>query len=146
MLTRAPEVWEGKGYFHSSDIWALGVVLFERFSQDAFSFPVTRDDVLVDTIMLAKLMRLFLEWDPNPAGWVDVYGQSLGKTFADAKGIKNSIQISPLDHQLQQMDIPKEWKAFLRMLLTLDRNKRPSSSEALQSRVYQAILRNKVLV
>lgn len=143
-MTRAPEVWEGKGYFHSSDIWALGVVLFERFSQGAFSFPVMRDDVLVDTIMLAKLMRLFPEWHPSPVEWVDVYGQSLGKTFADARRIKDSIPISPLDHQLQQMDISEEWKAFLRLLFTLDRNERPSSSEVLQSRVYQAILRNKV--
>jgi hypothetical protein len=81
------------------------VVLFEQFSNGAFSFPVMRDDVLVDTIMLAKLMRPFPKWHPSPIESVNVYGQSLGKTFADARRIKDSIPISPLDQQLQQMDI-----------------------------------------
>ncbi|KAI1935879.1 hypothetical protein LOZ52_003271 [Ophidiomyces ophidiicola] len=96
-LTRAPEVWEGKGHFHSSDIWALGVTLFEQFSHSAFSFSVIRDDVLVETIMLAKIMRLFPEWHPSPVEWMDVYGQSLGQVFADATRIKDSIPIEPLD-------------------------------------------------
>ncbi|PYI06969.1 kinase-like protein, partial [Aspergillus sclerotiicarbonarius CBS 121057] len=142
LLTRAPEVWEGKGYFHSSDLWALGVMLFERFNDGAFSFPVMRDDVLIDTIMLAKLMCLFPEWHPSPIENLDVYGQSLGKIFADANHINGTIPILPLDQQLQEMNIPEEWKALLRLLLALDRNKRASASEILQSAAYQAILRN----
>ncbi|QSS53722.1 hypothetical protein I7I53_01069 [Histoplasma capsulatum var. duboisii H88] len=143
LLTRAPEVWEGKGYFHSSDLWALGVTLFEQFSHSAFSFSVIRDDVLVDTIMLAKLMCLFPKWHPSPIKWMDVYGQSLGQVFADARRIKDSIPILPLDQQLRQMDIKEEWKRFLQLLLALDRNKRYSASEVLQSPAYQAILKNK---
>ncbi|KAI2442934.1 hypothetical protein LOY97_004806 [Ophidiomyces ophidiicola] len=138
-LTRAPEVWEGKGHFHSSDIWSLGVTLFEQFSPSAFSFSVIRDDVLVETIMLAKLMRLFPEWHPSPVEWMDVYGQSLGQVFADATRIKDSIPIAPLDQQIQQMDIQREWKSLLQLLLTLDRNKRCSASEVLQSPVYRAL-------
>ncbi|KAK2796593.1 hypothetical protein FQN51_009284 [Onygenales sp. PD_10] len=144
LLTRAPEVWEGKGYFHSSDLWALGVTLFEQFSHSAFSFSVIRDDVLVDTIMLAKLMCLFPKWHPSPIKWMDVYGQSLGQVFADASRIKDSIPILPLDQQLQQMDIKEEWKRFLQLLLALDRNKRYSASEVLQSTAYQDILKNKL--
>ncbi|KAK2761294.1 hypothetical protein FQN54_001816 [Arachnomyces sp. PD_36] len=142
LLTRAPEVWEGKGYFLSSDLWALGVTLFEQFSHSsAFSFPVIRDDVLVDTIMLAKLMCLFPDWHPSPIECMDVYGQSLGQVFADARRIKDSISVSPLDQQLQQVDIQEEWKSFLQLLLTLDRNKRYSASEVLQSPAYRAILK-----
>lgn len=143
LLTRAPEVWEGKGYFHSSDLWALGVTLFEQFSHSAFSFSVIRDDVLVDTIMLAKLMRLFPKWHPSPIKWMDVYGQSLEQVFADARRIKDSVPIIPLDQQLRQMDIKEEWKRFLQLLLALDRNKRNSPSEVLQSPAYQAILKSK---
>jgi serine/threonine protein kinase len=28
----APEIWEGKPYTHKSDIWSLGVILFELCS------------------------------------------------------------------------------------------------------------------
>ncbi|PGH04532.1 serine/threonine protein kinase [Helicocarpus griseus UAMH5409] len=142
LLTRAPEVWEGKGYFHSSDLWALGVTLFEQFNHAAFRFPVLRDDVVVDTIMLAKLVCLFPEWRPSPVECLDVYGQSLGQVFADARLIRDSITVSPLDQQLQQMDIREEWKRFL-LLLTFDRNKRYSALEVLQSPEYEAILKNK---
>lgn len=139
LLTRAPEAWEGKGYFHSSDLWALGVTLFEELGDGAFSFPVPRDDVLVDTIMLAKLMRLFPEWDPSPGEGPTICRQPLAKAFADAKRIKDSIAILPLEQQLQQMGIPKVWRRFLRVLLTLDPKER-SASTVLQSPEYQAIL------
>lgn len=99
-----------------------------------------RDDVLVDTIMLANLMRLYPQWDPSPIEDVDLYDQTLGKTFADARRIKDTIPVLPLERQLQEMDIREEWKALLRLLLALDRDKRRSASEVLQSPAYQSIL------
>lgn len=118
-------------------------MLVERFSDDengVFSFPVLQDDVLIDTIMVAKLMRLFPDWHPSPIDGVDVYGQSLERIFADARRIKDTIPLLPLDRQLCQMDIREEWKDFLRVLLALDWNKRLSASEVLQSSACQGIL------
>jgi serine/threonine protein kinase len=140
-------VWEGKGYFHKSDVWALGVTLFNSFKSDVFRLDLAGSHYLED-IAVGKLKMLFPCWTSLPGRGKNIWGRSLTDIFESAQNnimpaILASPELAPLHEplncQLADMDIAEEWKAFLQLLLCTDPKKRLSATEILRSPEYHAV-------
>ncbi|PGH05719.1 serine/threonine protein kinase [Helicocarpus griseus UAMH5409] len=135
----APEVFEGKGYYHGSDIWALGMTLLRQFNQNSFVYKLPPGSHYPETIMIAQLMRLYPNWVPQPVEGKICMDMPLQEIFAKASDVKLLLPIAPLEQQLEDMNAPKELKDMLRLLLSLELQKRSSASMILQSKEYIAL-------
>ncbi|KAJ8066612.1 hypothetical protein OCU04_005659 [Sclerotinia nivalis] len=134
----APEVLEGKGYFHCSDIWALGITLLKPFKEDVFMYELPLGTYYPDAEVIARLMCLYPNWIPELVEGKTLMDIPLQEMFAKARDMKPLLQIAPLEQQLKDMDAPKELKDLLVLLLDLDRRKMSSATTILKSSEYLA--------
>lgn len=139
----APEVLEGKGYSHCSDVWALGMTLLKISREDAFKYDLPEGTWYPEADAIATLMCLYPSWVPGPVEGGTLMGVSVQDLFAQARKMKPHLPLAPLERLLQDMDAHKHLKDMLRLLLSLDGKKRSSATAILESPEYLA-LRNAV--
>lgn len=141
---RAPEVLEGKGYSHSSDLWALGVTLVDLFDPHIFAMPKIPEidgqrDWTFQELMMTKLMLLFPHWTADPVAGKTLLGLPLDDRFAITREDRSLFDIAPFEDQLEHLACNEEWKELLRLLLSVNPVKRLSASAILESPEYRAI-------
>ncbi|KAF1963553.1 kinase-like protein [Byssothecium circinans] len=134
---RAPEVWQGLGCRHSSDIWSLGVTLVHRLSPRLLFGPSDKIiEGFTEAWCIAKIIRLVGPLQPTD-------DQSYKEEFELAEQL--AVMDNPHDgtmlinrgtwrEELQRLTNPPvspELLDFIETLLVIDHNKRPTASEAL---------------
>ncbi|KMP09933.1 hypothetical protein CISG_02549 [Coccidioides immitis RMSCC 3703] len=126
---RAPEVWRGKGCFHASDVWSLGVTLTDCLSP-ASIFGIHDDPLGIgEHWAVAKLFRLFNSL-PSP---VDRYRESeweLAEKLVDPQ--YGYMKVGTIDKEIRKLELPEIMVDFIMSLLVVDDEKRPTAQEALK--------------
>lgn len=127
LATRASEVFEGTGYYHRSDGWVVGMMLLGYFREYILDNMLPLGGHIYEEAMIAKLMLLYLEWNPHPADGKSWMGISLQKLIDGAEKYKSILrEVPPLGWVLSEMDINKEFKDVLKRLLDLNPRRRSS--------------------
>ncbi|MCJ1259168.1 hypothetical protein MMC24_007004 [Lignoscripta atroalba] len=136
---RAPEVWQGLGCQHSSDIWSLGVTLARQLSPQPIFGP--HDKIIegfTEAWCIAKIIRLFgpLGQPVECQAYKDEFelAEQLAVMDNPHDGLK-LIKGGTLREELQRLSDPSvspQLLDFIEALLVVDHSKRPTASEALQ--------------
>lgn len=128
-------------------MWAFAVTLFNWLKPGVFGTQegFVKGGDCAPTFSLAKLMRLF----PDEIAPPTINGDSLWGRYRMAKVLAQApdpdklgkwyIKSVPLEEELARMDIPPNLANFLRYLLVVDHEKRPSAAEALCSKEFEAL-------
>lgn len=90
---------------------------------------------------MAKIKRLFPHWKIPHPDYVE--GHSL-KAAVDAassfsKEVSELQAISPLCEELRKVDMPRQFRDLLRLMLVVDSVQRPSASFVLASEEFKAL-------
>ncbi|KKK21566.1 hypothetical protein AOCH_003926 [Aspergillus ochraceoroseus] len=140
--TRAPEVWQGLGVWHTSDIWSLGVTLSHWLMSRGLFGPC--DKIIQDhntAWCLAKIFRLIGPIDlPENPEYQDEFElaaalEASGYMDPNTGEPKPYINVGSLREELQKLprDICSESCIdFIEHLLVIDPAKRPTAKVALQ--------------
>lgn len=139
--SRAPEVWQGLGVCHASDIWSLGVALAHWISgRMIFGASDKRIDGFTEAWCIAKLMRLV--GPLGPPNDVRQYqeefelAEQLESMEMDEEGGGGMlITIQPLRQELERVldpPVSSDLLDFIDYLLVVDKDKRPTARDALQ--------------
>ncbi|RAK99855.1 kinase-like protein [Aspergillus ibericus CBS 121593] len=135
--SRAPEVWQGHGCFHSSDVWSVGVMLAQWAAwKNVFGASDKIIEGYPEAYCIAKLMALI-----GPLGApTDQYApdfelaeQLLSMDFGPEFG--KVIKVGRLRDELQSVanpPVPTELVDFIIYLLTADPDRRPNACDALR--------------
>ncbi|KAF2459105.1 kinase-like domain-containing protein [Lineolata rhizophorae] len=97
----APEVLEGKGYSHASDLWALGMTLLKNFKEDAVNYALPAGSWYPEVDVIATLRRLYPDWTPEPVKGVYLMGVPVVDLFEQARVLEPFLSVSPLKQQLE---------------------------------------------
>ena len=142
---RAPEVYEGRGCSHASDIWSFAVTMFDWIKPGVFGAAGNVYGVPWESWCIAKLMLLFPSWN-DQASSDDEYMKDIFKLghLLIGSPIKDNpnekiVLVSSLEDEMQTMNIPPELKDLFRYLFVLDSKQRPSATQALASDQFQAL-------
>lgn len=130
----APEVLEGKGYYHCSDVWALGMTPLRQFSEGAFAYELPGGPHYFEAVTIAQLMRIYPNWVPTPVDGKTCMDMPLQEMFAKASDLKPRLPVAPLTRQLKDIDAPRETKDLMGVLLSLYTDRRKSASVILQTK------------
>lgn len=141
---RAPEVYEGRGCTHVSDVWSFAVSLFDWMKPGVFGRSGIIEGLPEDSWCIAKLILLFSDWRPQPSD-----NARIKNAFALADLLLDSpveedpeekiVLVSSLEDEMRDMGLPAEVKALFRYLLVPDKMQRPSAMDALASEQFQAL-------
>jgi serine/threonine protein kinase len=158
---RAPEVWQGLGCQHSSDVWSLGVTVSAHtyLSQRKLIWKLARrlspqpifgaSDKIIEGFTeawcIAKIIRLL-----GPLGQpVDCQTYKEEFELAEQLAVMENphdgtmlIKKSTLRKELQRLSDPSvspDLLDFIEFLLVVDHSKRPTASEALQHLYLQTL-------
>lgn len=158
---RAPEVWQGLGCQHSSDVWSLGVTvsphtplfhhtliwkLARRLSPQSVFGPSDKIiEGFTEAWCIAKIIRLL-----GPLGRpVDCQAYKEEFELAEQLALMDNphdgtklIKGGTLREELQRLSDPPaspQLLEFIESLLVVDHSKRPTASEALQHPYLQSI-------
>lgn len=158
---RAPEVWQGLGCQHSSDVWSLGVTvsshtslfhhtliwkLARRLSSQSVFGPSDKIiEGFTEAWCIAKIIRLL-----GPLGQpVDCQAYKEEFELAEQLALMDNphdgmklIKGGTLWEELQRLSDPPtspQLLNFIESLLVVDHSKRPTASEALQHLYLQSI-------
>ncbi|KAF2761991.1 kinase-like protein [Pseudovirgaria hyperparasitica] len=141
---RAPEVWQGLGCRHSSDIWSLGVTLARRLSPHAhFGASDKIIEGHTEAWCIAKIIRRCGPIPDPPADQHNYY-QPYREEFALAEQL--AVMDNPHDGtrlikggtlreellRLAEPPVSEELVDFIEALLVVDHGGRPVASEALR--------------
>ncbi|RHZ57212.1 hypothetical protein CDV55_106074 [Aspergillus turcosus] len=141
--TRAPEVWQGLGCFHSSDVWSFGV------TGPIFGAKDKIVENLTEAWCIAKIRRLV-----GPIG-PPISNRDYEEEFLIAEHLESStfthpdtgletpfIEVGSLREELEKLPGPKispELLDLIEFLLVVDHRKRPTAAEALQHPYLQSL-------
>ena len=138
--TRAPEVWQGRGCWHTSDVWSLGVSLAHWLaSRTIFGPKNKRVEGLTEAWCMAKLQRLVGEIDAPEANagykrdWLQAR-EIMSISDPDTDGKTLLVPKETLRQILEALPDTKpsaELLDFIDSLLVIDYTKRPTAEEAL---------------
>ncbi|KAK2777690.1 hypothetical protein FQN52_007868 [Onygenales sp. PD_12] len=109
------------------------------FNEDAFVYELPPGSHHPNAEAIAQPMRIYPDWIPNPIEGETSIGIPLQEMFAKAGDLKPHLPIAPLEEQLEGMSAPQEVKDMLRLLLSLDQEKRSSAAMILKSKEYIAL-------
>ncbi|RMZ82655.1 hypothetical protein DV738_g1631, partial [Chaetothyriales sp. CBS 135597] len=143
MALRAPEVWLGLPCTNPSQVWAIGAITlcFLRpgilGEHDA---PEPRPQTF-SIWSIAKVGRLFPEWNPQPPESVTddqilIPIELARKLLRQPRG--GLEKIMPLEEEMEEAKIPPELVDLLRFMFVLEPDQRPSASDVLESKQYEA--------
>ncbi|KAF2490353.1 kinase-like protein [Lophium mytilinum] len=141
---RAPEVWSGIGCFHSSDVWALAVTLFDWLSPRVFGAHDMPEGHWPHPWAMAKLLRLFPgsvqahPTDPDYQGYFEI-AELIQKSGCGDNTDPKCFEIGSFEEELGKLDISPPLADFLRYLLVVDYKRRPTASDALKSQQLQRL-------
>ncbi|PYI07494.1 kinase-like protein [Aspergillus sclerotiicarbonarius CBS 121057] len=135
--SRAPEVWQGHGCFHSSDVWSVGVMLAQWAAWR--SIFGTSDKIIEgypEAYCIAKLMALV-----GPLGAptnryapdFELAEQLLSMDFGPEFG--KVIKVGRLRDELRSVadpPVPAELVDFIIYLLAVDLDRRPTACDGLR--------------
>ena len=137
---RAPEVFLGSAYTEPSQVWAVAAILLCWIKPGILGEWDSPHFLIDKAWSMAKIKRLFPSWNlPNPD---EVEGETLKAAVRSAERMSleepEMQAISPLDVELQRVEMPEQLRDLLRLMLIVDPNKRPSASSVLTSREFLA--------
>jgi serine/threonine protein kinase len=136
---RAPEVYQGLGCVHRSQIWALAATLFCWIKPGIFGTAGNTIILFRESWCIAKLMRLFPDWTGPPIENAVCRSEfELGKALIE-ESEPEILKVLSLEDEMQTMGMPPELRDLFRRLLVVDPNNRPSASEVLVSEEYLAL-------
>ena len=138
---RAPEVYQGLGCVHSSQVWALAATLFCWIKPGIFGTAGNKVPLLYsEGWSIAKLMRLFPPWTGPPSS-NDVRQAEFrfGAALINKAREPAILEISSLEDEMQSTGMPSALKSLFRRLFVVDASQRPSAAEVLVSAEYRAL-------
>ena len=136
---RAPEVYQGLGCVHRSQIWALAATLFCWIKPGIFGIAGNKIILFRESWCIAKLMRLFPGWTGPPIeNDVRRCEFKLGKSLIE-ESEPEILKVLSLEDEMQTMGIPPELRDLFRRLFVVNPDDRPSASEVLASEEYLAL-------
>ncbi|KAF2006447.1 kinase-like protein [Amniculicola lignicola CBS 123094] len=136
---RAPEVWQGLGCQHSSDVWSLGVTLARQLSPHPLFGPSDKIiEGFTEAWCIAKIIRLLgpLRQPVDCQPYREEF--ELAEQLAVMENPHNGTRLikgGTLREELQRLPEPSvspKLLDFIESLLVVDHSKRPTASEALQ--------------
>lgn len=135
---RSPEVHAGFGCSHRSDIWSPAVTVLDWLRPGIFGVADNKDSHWPDAWSIAKLMRLFPNWEGctnNNDAVQKLF--DLARVLSTEPDPKNPDELNMktpvLEKELEAIDAPPELLGMARLLLGIDIGKRPSAAEAMKS-------------
>ncbi|KAF2672887.1 hypothetical protein BT63DRAFT_450913 [Microthyrium microscopicum] len=137
---RAPKVFLGQACTKPSQVWAVAAMLLSWIKPGILGEWDSPHFLIDKAWSIAKIKRLFPSWNlPNPN---EVEGDTLKAAVKSAGHMSleepEMQAISPLDVELQGIEMPEQLRDLLRLMLIVDPNKRPSASFVLTSREFLA--------
>lgn len=112
------------------------MTVVELFNSDLFGFSDIDCNVPVEGWCIAKLVLLF-GGDLGPLADNDAIKKDfkLGRLLAEwvDKG-EQVVKVSSFEEEMQSIDMPQALKGFVKYLLVVDPDKRPSAAQALASK------------
>ncbi|KAF1916472.1 kinase-like domain-containing protein [Ampelomyces quisqualis] len=141
---RAPEVWQGLGTQHASDIWSLAVTLTGSLSRFPVFGPLeNRIEAPTEAWCIAKIMHLVGSL-PQPVG-NEIYQKEyelaerirIMKHPLASRKLMGSLNWRETLELIPDPPVPQNVLEFLEYLLVIDPEKRPTASEALSHSYFQ---------
>ncbi|KAI1912707.1 hypothetical protein LOZ12_002615 [Ophidiomyces ophidiicola] len=132
---RAPEIWKGVAPTPACDVWSVGVTLAHFLAAGPLFGIVDKtsriQSVPLETSQAAwaigKIIQIIgpIKRDENPR---------YKEEFDYAEGLVEMgiINMGPLEEELSKTGAPKDCIEFIKYLLTLDHEQRPTAAQALQ--------------
>lgn len=133
---RAPEVYRGYPCTHAADVWALAVTVVELFNPNLFGFSDIDCNVPAEGWCIAKLILLF-GGDLGPLADDHIVRLDFKLARLLAEGVhegKRILKVSSFDEEMQNVHMPQALQAFMKYLLVVDPDRRPSAAQALASK------------
>lgn len=139
---RAPEVIVGKSYDHQIDMWSLGCILFELYTQNYFIHQIKGDlslqsytDVLKQ-ICVRGSQKIPNSWIENSLNGCKIFEKKDGEYLFKLKPSPGTEGITPLDHRIlhqakQNKESEKKAEAFgdlLKRMLTFENRISPEEA------------------
>ncbi|KAK0247081.1 hypothetical protein LTR29_017516 [Friedmanniomyces endolithicus] len=141
---RAPEVWRGLACLHQSEVWALAAMLLVWMKPGILGTSAINGYITGPIWSIAKLMQLFPRWKGPPSDRdfrrdeFEIAEMLSREPDSERQGEKR-VKVATLEEEMQTMRIPVVLRVLLRVLLIPEPEVRPSASEALASKEYQAL-------
>lgn len=143
---RAPEVYQGLGCFHRSEVWAFAVTLFCCMKPGPFGISGNiYSSSHNDYWCIAKLMKLFPELtEANPAdkeviqGAFDIARLLTSEPDPDNRA-EPCVKVATLAEEMATANFEPEMRNLFESLFVVDSDARPTAAEALASREYLAL-------
>ncbi|KAL1614354.1 hypothetical protein SLS56_012127 [Neofusicoccum ribis] len=134
---RAPEVFRGLPFIDRSQVWACAAMLLCWLKPGILGAADMDADFLKNTWCIAKLRRLFPDWnDPPVEDNVHSREFTLSKRIAEEPGL---IRISSLEDEMRGMHLLPVLKDLLSLMLVVNPDKRPSAAQVLASQQFQSL-------
>lgn len=136
---RAPEVYQGLGCGHRSQIWALAATLSCWIRPGVLGAAGNSIPAFEEGWSIAKLMRLFPGWIvPHIEDDVRQCEFALGRALIE-KSTPEILKVESLEGEIRSMAVSLALRNLLRRLLVVDPDKRPSAIEVLMSKEYLSL-------
>lgn len=141
---RAPEVYQGLGCVHASDVWAFAVTLFDWMKAGIFGIKGNQVPIYNESWCIAKLMRLFPGWTGPPSDdeirqLEFDFARNLVEACDPQSPSEKLLKVTSLESEMQTMDMPPELRNLFLYLFVPDPAKRPTAAAALMSDEFQAL-------
>lgn len=132
---RAPEVFLGQACAEPSQAWAIAAMLLCWIKPGVLGVWDSPHPFINDAWCMAKIKRLFPHWKIPHSD--DVEGHSLKAAVDAAKSFSKEVSelqaISPLCEEIRKVEMPRQLRDLLRLMLVVDPVQRPSASSVLAS-------------
>ncbi|RAH60505.1 hypothetical protein BO85DRAFT_365314 [Aspergillus piperis CBS 112811] len=138
---RAPEVFLGHACAEPSQVWAVAAMLLCWISPGVLGVWDSPHPFINDAWCMAKIKRLFPHWEIPHSD--DVEGHSLKAAVDAAKSFSKEVSelqaISPLCEEIRKVEMPRQLRDLLRLMLVVDPVQRPSALSVLASEEFRAL-------
>ncbi|KAL8755990.1 MAG: hypothetical protein Q9184_004638 [Pyrenodesmia sp. 2 TL-2023] len=138
---RAPEVFLGQACTEKSQVWAVAATVLCWIKPGVLGncpYPF-----IGEAWCMAKIMRLFPDWELPASDTIK--RETLQVALDSARQLKEEVEelngISPLEEELNQVEMPQELRDLLRLMFITNPDKRPSASFVLASEEMRAFKR-----
>lgn len=137
---RAPEVFLGQACTGPSQVWAVGAMALCWIVPGVLGAPDSPHPLINEAWSMAKIKRLFPDWNIPAPG--EVKGYSLQDAVESARYFSEEIEelqaILPFDEEMLKAEMPQQLRDLLRLMLVPSPNQRPTASYVLDSAEYLA--------